>query len=180
MGRTLSIVAFVFAFIFPLVGLVLGIIAVVQAKKDPNALKGLAIAAIIIGGLFTLLVIAALFFVTLFYVGIASPNVNALSKPALTIAAPFSSKDVSIDSAHDAITFTLVNYGDEPITIEKIQLTNCDLTGINTLLASGDERTFTTSCEPLKETITKEMKITYATGTSTLKVTVLGFLRARI
>jgi hypothetical protein len=62
MGRGLSITAFVFSLLFfvplgSIIGLILGIIAYTKAKNDPNALKKLALAAIIIGailGLFNL------------------------------------------------------------------------------------------------------------------------------
>ena len=64
MGKGLSITAFVLSLLFfiplaPIIGLISGIIALVKAKNDPNALKGLAIAAIVLGvffGLFNLLV----------------------------------------------------------------------------------------------------------------------------
>lgn len=52
----MSITAFVLSLLFfiplaPLIGCILGIVAVVKAGKDPKALKGLAIAAIIIGAI---------------------------------------------------------------------------------------------------------------------------------
>ncbi|MBU0959667.1 MAG: hypothetical protein KKB31_07000 [Nanoarchaeota archaeon] len=60
MGKGLSITAFIFAFLFPLLGLILGIIAVSKAKSDPDALRGLAIAAIVIGALGSLYVLSLL------------------------------------------------------------------------------------------------------------------------
>lgn len=60
-GKTMGIVAFVLAFIPPLqiVGLVLGIVALVQSKKA-GLKNGLALAAIIISGVLLLLGILAL------------------------------------------------------------------------------------------------------------------------
>ncbi|MBD3253067.1 hypothetical protein GF386_05010 [Candidatus Pacearchaeota archaeon] len=57
MGRKLSITAFVFSLLFfvplfPIVGLILGIVALIKAKGEKDSLQGLAIAAIIIGALF--------------------------------------------------------------------------------------------------------------------------------
>lgn len=57
MGRKMSITAFVLSLLFfiplvPIAGFILGIIATIKAKDDPNALKGLAIAAIVIGAIF--------------------------------------------------------------------------------------------------------------------------------
>jgi hypothetical protein len=63
MGRGLTITAFVFSVLFfvpfaPLIGLILGIVALVKAKNDPNAMKGLAIAAIAIGAIFLIINLA--------------------------------------------------------------------------------------------------------------------------
>tara|TARA_B100000315_G_scaffold250857_1_gene284482 strand:+ start:229 stop:690 length:462 start_codon:yes stop_codon:yes gene_type:complete len=54
LGKGLTISAFVLSLLFfipfaPLIGLILGIIALVKSKNDPNASKGLAIAAVVLG-----------------------------------------------------------------------------------------------------------------------------------
>ncbi len=46
--NTLAILAIIFAFLFPLAGIILGIIALNQIKKTGEKGKGLAIAAIIL------------------------------------------------------------------------------------------------------------------------------------
>ena len=56
MGKRLSITAFVLSLLFfvplaPVIGFILGIMAFQKAKNDPAALRGLAIAAIIIGAI---------------------------------------------------------------------------------------------------------------------------------
>ena len=67
--NTLAIVALILAFIMPLIGLILGIIALVQIKKKGQKGKGLAIAAIIIPVVFI-----GLFFVMFAaYFGILDP-----------------------------------------------------------------------------------------------------------
>jgi hypothetical protein len=61
--RTFSIVAFVFAFVMPLVGLILGIIATMRTKGSPDGTaRGLSIAALIIGAVGTVLWIFYLLF----------------------------------------------------------------------------------------------------------------------
>lgn len=60
MGKGLTITAFVLSLLVfvplaPIVGLVLGIIAFKRAENDPTALRGLAIAAIVIGAVFSLI-----------------------------------------------------------------------------------------------------------------------------
>ncbi len=54
--NTLSIIGFIFAFIFPPAGFILGIIALSQIKKEGEKGKGLAIAAVTLGAAFFLLI----------------------------------------------------------------------------------------------------------------------------
>ncbi len=60
MGKGLTITGFVLSLLIfipfaPVVGLILGIITLVKAKDNPDALKGLAIATIVIGVVFSLI-----------------------------------------------------------------------------------------------------------------------------
>lgn len=65
-GKTLGIVGFILAFLIPPVGLILGIVALVQSKRAARS-NGLALAAVIIGAcLFIFEVIALIAFVTFF------------------------------------------------------------------------------------------------------------------
>lgn len=52
-GRGLAIAAFVLAFVVPPVGAILGIVALVKLRKNGGK-QGLAIAAIVLGALFTI------------------------------------------------------------------------------------------------------------------------------
>lgn len=61
-GKTLGIVAFVVSFFAALIGLILGIIALVQSKKAGRG-NGFAVAAIIIGAVAT--IVSAIFFFAL-------------------------------------------------------------------------------------------------------------------
>ncbi|MFH1972316.1 MAG: DUF4190 domain-containing protein [archaeon] len=59
--NTFSILSLIFAFIFPLLGLIFGVIALVQIKKNPSLKgKGLAIAGIIISIVIPLLLVGSL------------------------------------------------------------------------------------------------------------------------
>lgn len=53
-GRVMGIVGIICAFVLPVVGLILGIVSVVQARKGGGS-KGLGIAAIIIGAVTTII-----------------------------------------------------------------------------------------------------------------------------
>ena len=52
-GKGLSIAAIIFAFLVPIVGLILGIVAMVQSKKAGRK-NGLALASVIIGALLSI------------------------------------------------------------------------------------------------------------------------------
>lgn len=70
-----SILAIIFAFVFPVVGIIFGVVALVQIHKDSSyGGRGLAIAGIVIGSI--LLVILPFLLLTAFtsYVGIFSPK----------------------------------------------------------------------------------------------------------
>ncbi|ROS78342.1 uncharacterized protein DUF4190 [Curtobacterium sp. PhB130] len=55
--NTLAIIALVAAFVAPLIGFVLGFVAMSQARKRSEGGRGLALAAVIVGGAITLLYI---------------------------------------------------------------------------------------------------------------------------
>ena len=64
--NALAIIGFICSFIFGTVGLILSIISLVQIKQHAQQGKGLAIAGVVIGGLFTLYFIITLIFPYLF------------------------------------------------------------------------------------------------------------------
>lgn len=80
-GKTLGIVAFIVSFFFNIVGLILGIVALVQSKKAGRT-NGWAIAAIVIGAL-SVIVTLILFF------AVIVPSLNAatacLNDPNATV-----------------------------------------------------------------------------------------------
>ena len=69
-----AIVALVAVFVFPLAGLILGIVALSSIKKNGQQGKGLAITAIVLGAVFTLISVA--FFFLIFAIG-SSAKANA-------------------------------------------------------------------------------------------------------
>ncbi|MBN2454052.1 DUF4190 domain-containing protein [Candidatus Woesearchaeota archaeon] len=71
-NKNLAIIALVLAFFFPLVGLIIGIVALVKINKEGGEGKGMAIAAIVIGAIMTLL--APVLFGAIAYFGILSPS----------------------------------------------------------------------------------------------------------
>lgn len=74
--NVLAIVALILAFIFPLVGLILGIVALAQIKKNKEAGKGLAVASIIVSSFFTLIAIGLIIFWAIF-IGSFSSALNS-------------------------------------------------------------------------------------------------------
>jgi hypothetical protein len=70
--NTMAILALVMAFVFAPVGLVLGIVARKQIRQTGEQGEGLALAGIIIGGIFTAIFVLFLVFFVLAFVGMAS------------------------------------------------------------------------------------------------------------
>jgi peptidyl-prolyl cis-trans isomerase B (cyclophilin B) len=69
--NTMAIVGLILAFVFPLVGAIIGHVALGQIKKSGEEGRGLALAAVIIGWVFTAVAILAvvLTFIPLFFLG---------------------------------------------------------------------------------------------------------------
>ena len=82
------IAAIIFAFLIPLVGLILGIIGIGSAKKNGGKGKGLAIAAIIISLLMPVIVVIAVF---VLFAGI----INGASEPGTALKEACSSLDAN-------------------------------------------------------------------------------------
>ena len=132
MGKTLSIVAFILSFLLPLVGLILGIVALNQAKKDKEALKGLAIAAIVIGGFLTLLVIIMVILVAGMWftlMGGSNPPL-AIAGDKFSIGAPLIAEAMNFQASIDTMLFTIRNGAGEQITITKIKVDECSMNPI--------------------------------------------------
>lgn len=67
---TLAILALIFSFLIPIVGLILGIISLIDIKKNQNLKgRGLAIASIIISVIY-MIIILALLIGSLYYFGV--------------------------------------------------------------------------------------------------------------
>lgn len=74
-GRTLGIVAFVVSFFASLIGLILGIVALVQSKKAGHK-NGWAVAAIILGSVFLVLTII----LVVVFIGIAAAGAAQIAE----------------------------------------------------------------------------------------------------
>ncbi|MFP4567699.1 MAG: DUF4190 domain-containing protein [Candidatus Woesearchaeota archaeon] len=73
---TIAILAIIFAVILPIVGVILGIIALTKINKTPEKKgKGLAIAAIIVGGILTLPILFALIGAFAYFGALSPSNV---------------------------------------------------------------------------------------------------------
>ena len=68
--NTLSILSLVFGFLLPILGIIFGIIALVQISKDPQQEgKGLAIAGIVLGVVLTVLPLLIMLLLGLAFTG---------------------------------------------------------------------------------------------------------------
>jgi len=72
---TWAILAIIFAFLFPILGLIFGIVAYMQIKKNPKlGGRSLAIAAIIIGVILNIIIPIVVIGILLFYYGAFTPK----------------------------------------------------------------------------------------------------------
>ncbi|MFH1400471.1 MAG: DUF4190 domain-containing protein [Nanoarchaeota archaeon] len=71
--NTLAIVGFILSFVFALAGLVVSIIAFNQVKKSGEGGRGLALAGIIIGAVFSVLGLLYALFMVAMFAGIMGP-----------------------------------------------------------------------------------------------------------
>ena len=136
-----AILAIVFAFVFSPLGIIFGIVALREIKKNPNLKgRGLAIAGIVIGGIFTLVIIAA--FLLLIYFGALSPD-KQLPKCILTSGISCAAFKVTADD----ITIEIVNNYDN---IDNIIVTasDCGTSSSPSSLANGAQGIYTINCEP--------------------------------
>ncbi|MFJ4076204.1 MULTISPECIES: DUF4190 domain-containing protein [unclassified Curtobacterium] len=70
--NTLAIISLVAAFVAPLIGFILGLVAMSQARRRSEGGRGLALAAVIVGGVVTLLYIGL--FVTIAVLAANTPD----------------------------------------------------------------------------------------------------------
>ncbi len=186
MGKGLSITAFVLSFILPFVGLILGIIALSIGKKDEDYGKGLAIAAIVIGGalvliLIVLLIIGASLFLMSSPINIEKSDqigeaLEDLFKNSCQIAPPFSCRD-DFRVYENEIYITLINTGTKSLEITSISVDGCTEYSDNLSFASGESVSVGFSCNEVildKGINQKTIEIKYSYDGSTLELTSYG------
>jgi len=107
MGKGLTITAFVFSFLIPIVGLILGIIAYNKAKEDPEALKDLAIAAIVIGAILTVIPLLILLIVGVAWMQVKGTIEDGSSQIELSTQCMLVDLRInSIDTSSDTISIS--------------------------------------------------------------------------
>ncbi len=123
----LAILALIFAFIMPIVGLILGIIALIQINKNPNIKgKGISIAAIIISVAWVLLLGLIIMIGITAYFGAFSPA--RYVSEFCVISAPFScEKNFTEIISPESIKLRLNNYGVNTVTIDNVKIKNSEI-----------------------------------------------------
>lgn len=148
MAKTLSIIAFILAFILPLVGLILGIVALVKINRGQAEGKGFAVAAIVLGAIFTLVLPVLVFIGGLAYFGVLNPSTMLPDKctfPILMVCVDYKVTSNSImlqlqnGAGRDMIVNSLV------ATSEAVQ-GSCSSSGTVTLLNGASKSFSLTGC----------------------------------
>jgi hypothetical protein len=128
--NTWAILGLIFAFIFAPLGIIFSIIALVQIKKTGENGKGLAIAGLIVGIVFTLIWILyfAFIIISLFYFGAMNPGEVMPDKCDIPAGLDCIEKPV-IDSSVDTVSFKITNNMGTNITITSLAGSVGDCTG---------------------------------------------------
>jgi hypothetical protein len=136
----IAILAIIFAIILPLIGLILGIVALTQINKKPEKKgKGLAIASIIIGGILTLIPLMGM----IAYFGVLDPG--TMLPERTTFAAPLPNIDMANINTNGEIQIAFRNNAEYEITIEPTRSSyelNCQPTGTSSKTAVQNGETF--------------------------------------
>lgn len=185
MTKTLSILAFILAFILPLVGLILGIVALVKVNKGEAEGKRFAIAAIVIGAVFTFILPFLIVIGSLAYFGTMNPSTLLPEKCSFPLSLSCSDFLVTPTS----ISIVLRNGVGRDMVVNSLEATSealqgsCSSSGTVTL-PNGDTNTFSlTGCnfkETGREKNVYSVAVNYALVDSpTLKHTLIGELLAK-
>ncbi len=186
MTKTLSILAFILAFILPLVGLILGIVALVKVNKGKAEGKGFAIAAIVIGAVSTVIVPLLIFIGSLAYFGTMNPS--TLLPEKCTFPVGLSCADFSVTPT--SISIILRNGAGRDMVVNSLEATSealqgsCSSSGTVTLPNGGTNTFSLTGCtfkETGKEKNLYSVAVNYALVDSpNLQHTLTGELLARV
>jgi len=161
MGKGLSITAFIFSFIFPVLGLILGIVAYKKAKEDPEGLRGLAIAAIIIGGIFTLVSLIILIFIGLVWNQVSGTIEEGSEQ--INFATNCFTIELNIDSADSNLNKIIISRTIGGGIIDKIKI-----------LVNNEEKKEVDATSLLDGGDSMEVNIELNTGDNVVIVPVLG------
>ncbi len=151
--KTLSIIAFVLAFLLPVFGLILGIVAVATTKKGDEG-RGFAIAAIVISLLTPILYIMLLG--SFAYFGVMNPS--ELLPAKCTMPTGLSCDDYVVSSADNTISLLITNGMGNDITVNSISavpaendLPRCE-TASQANIDNGQRHNFVLNCAGLSST----------------------------
>lgn len=164
----LAIAALILAIFIPIVGLVLGIIALSQIKNNPNLKgKGLAIAAIIIGSL--TVVLAVIIFVGVSWFLIGDPANLVANR--FQLSAPLVANAMSMDTT--GIDIEIRNGAGNSLNITEISVENCNpSTTFNQIVNANNLETFSIPCDSALSSgdrFNGDIIITYKTESGTPK-----------
>ncbi len=183
--KLLSVLALIFAFLFPLAGLVLAIVALVQINKTPASQgKGLAIAALIISLFFIVLPLSLLLLGSMSYFGAMNPSAMIPEKCQLTNSLMCVDHKVT-DSQ---ITLKLDNRMGGDIDIKSMKFTSdaiasgsCEAKDVG-IIINGESKTVISDCkfvDTKTERNTYEISLNYVNKVTQIAHTIDGVLLAK-
>jgi len=179
-NKTFAIIAFILAFFIPLVGIILGIIALRQIKKSGGEGKGFAIAAIIISAVIIIVPILLVGLGAIAYFGVLSPSEFLPSK--CVFPAGISCIDFKVESSSDQILVILRNGLGFDLTGITLTASGCTISPSYPSMLNGEQKTFTLSeCSLTKgDTYSGNLDVTYINADTGLIHTAKGSITTRV
>ena len=173
-----AILAIIFAFVFSPLGIIFGIVALREIKNNPNLKgRGLAIAGIVIGGIFILIIITAIL-LPLIYFGALSPDKQLPDKCILQSGISCA----AFKATADDITISIQNYLGYDIDNIIVTASDCGTSSTPSSLVNRAQGTYTINCEPKLSgsRYTGQLEISYRVIETQLTQTNFGSIRTKI
>jgi len=178
----LAILSLIFAFLFPLVGLILGIIALSEIKKNPSLKgRGLAIAGVIISSFFVLIYLILLLIGYSTISGYLNPGTYIPS--SCMLGTGLSCSSFKVDGTANTIALVIRNGMGEDLNPFNVLIAGaCDGSALATDgLVDGEEETLIIDCaNDITESKFKENIVITYTGESGLPHSKTGSILAQV
>ena len=161
-NRTLAIIALVLAILVPLVGLIIGIVVL---ARSPTEGRGLAIAAVVIGAILTLLPLFFILLGSIAYFGVVDPS--TMMPDRCSFQAGIACNDFSYENGRFDVEIT--NGLGRAIVVQNVRMSGDDIGSCsmspNARVANADTYSFSIQCDPAPAPVRAQVEFDYLMDT---------------